>query len=406
MKNILVGVTGGIAAFKSASIVSLLKKKGYNVKVVMTENATNIIGPLTLETLSKNRVYVDMWDKNPHYEVEHISLADWADIVLIAPATYNIIGKVANGIADDMLSTILSAVALRKPVFFALAMNVNMYENPILNENIDKLKAYGYRFIDTNEGLLACNYEAKGRMKEPEEIVDIIERYSIASKIDNFRDALKGKKLLITSGRTREDIDPIRYLSNKSSGKTGYSLAQAAVDLGAEVTLVSGPTNLSVPDGLKEFISVDSAIHMYEKVDEKFKDTDIFIACAAVADYRPKEYQDKKIKKSDLNLTIELVRNPDILFEMGKKKENQLLVGFAAETNNIIENALKKLEKKNLDLIVANNASTMGTDTNSIEIIRKDRSSTVINQKSKIELAYDILKEVILDLKKAKDEEK
>ena len=406
MKNILVGVTGGIAAFKSASIVSLLKKKGYNVKVVMTENATNIIGPLTLETLSKNRVYVDMWDKNPHYEVEHISLADWADIVLIAPATYNIIGKVANGIADDMLSTILSAVSLRKPVFFALAMNVNMYENPILNENIDKLKTYGYRFIDTNEGLLACNYEAKGRMKEPEEIVDIIERYNLASKIDNFRDALKGKKLLITSGRTREDIDPIRYLSNKSSGKMGYSLAQAAVDLGAEVTLVSGPTNLSVPDGLKEFISVDSAIHMYEKVDEKFKDTDIFIACAAVADYRPKEYQDKKIKKSDLNLTIELVRNPDILFEMGKKKENQLLIGFAAETNNIIENALKKLEKKNLNMIVANNASTMGTDTNSIEIIRKDRSSTVINQKSKIELAYDILKEVILDLKKAEDEEK
>lgn len=406
MKNILVGVTGGIAAFKSASIVSLLKKKGYNVKVVMTENATNIIGPLTLETLSKNRVYVDMWDKNPHYEVEHISLADWADIVLIAPATYNIIGKVANGIADDMLSTILSAVSLRKPVFFALAMNVNMYENPILNENIDKLKTYGYRFIDTNEGLLACNYEAKGRMKEPEEIVDIIERYNLASKIDNFRDALKGKKLLITSGRTREDIDPIRYLSNKSSGKMGYSLAQAAVDLGAEVTLVSGPTNLNVPDGLKEFISVDSAIHMYEKVDEKFKDTDIFIACAAVADYRPKEYQDKKIKKSDLNLTIELVRNPDILFEMGKKKENQLLVGFAAETNNIIENALKKLEKKNLDMIVANNASTMGTDTNSIEIIRKDRNSTVINQKSKMELAYDILKEVILDLKKAKDEEK
>ena len=406
MKNILVGVTGGIAAFKSASIVSLLKKKGYNVKVVMTENATNIIGPLTLETLSKNRVYIDMWDKNPHYEVEHISLADWADIVLIAPATYNIIGKVANGIADDMLSTILSAVSLRKPIFFSLAMNVNMYENPILNENIDKLKTYGYRFIDTNEGLLACNYEAKGRMKEPEEIVDIIERHNLATKIENFKDALKGKKLLITSGRTREDIDPIRYLSNKSSGKMGYSLAQAAVDLGAEVTLVSGPTNLSVPDGLKEFISVDSAIQMYEKVDEKFKDTDIFIACAAVADYRPKEYQNKKIKKSDLNLTIELVRNPDILFEMGKKKENQLLVGFAAETNNIIENALKKLEKKNLDMIVANNASTMGTDTNSIEIIRKDRSSTVINQKSKIELAYDILKEVILDLKKVEDEEK
>ena len=406
MKNILVGVTGGIAAFKSASIVSLLKKKGYNVKVVMTENATNIIGPLTLETLSKNRVYVDMWDKNPHYEVEHISLADWADIVLIAPATYNIIGKVANGIADDMLSTILSAVALRKPVFFALAMNVNMYENPILNENIDKLKAYGYRFIDTNEGLLACNYEAKGRMKEPEEIVDIIERYSIASKIDNFRDALKGKKLLITSGRTREDIDPIRYLSNKSSGKMGYSLAQAAADLGAEVTLISGPTALKVPNGLRNFISVESALEMYEKVDEYFGDADIFIACAAVADYRPKEYKKEKIKKSDSDLILELVRNPDILFEMGKKKDNQLLIGFAAETNDIKENALKKLEKKNLDFIVANNASTMGNNTNTVEIIRKNKTSVKINQKNKIELAYDILKEIILDLKKVENEEK
>ena len=376
MKNILVGVTGGIAAFKSASIVSLLKKKGYNVKVVMTENATNIIGPLTLETLSKNRVYVDMWDKNPHYEVEHISLADWADIVLIAPATYNIIGKVANGIADDMLSTILSAVSLRKPVFFALAMNVNMYENPILNENIDKLKTYGYRFIDTNEGLLACNYEAKGRMKEPEEIVDIIERYNLASKIDNFRDALKGKKLLITSGRTREDIDPIRYLSNKSSGKMGYSLAQAAVDLGAEVTLVSGPTNLSVPDGLKEFISVDSAIHMYEKVDEKFKDTDIFIACAAVADYKPKSYSDKKIKKKDSDLSIELCRNKDVAQELGKIKGDKVLVGFAAETNDVLENATKKIKKKNLDFIVANDLTMQGagfsTETNIVKIIEAD----------------------------------
>ena len=400
MKNILVGVTGGIAAFKSASIVSLLKKKGYNVKVVMTENATNIIGPLTLETLSKNRVYVDMWDKNPHYEVEHISLADWADIVLIAPATYNIIGKVANGIADDMLSTILSAISLRKPVFFALAMNVNMYENPILNENINRLKTYGYRFIDTNEGLLACNYEAKGRMKEPEEIVDIIERYNLASKIDNFRDALKGKKLLITSGRTREDIDPIRYLSNKSSGKMGYSLAQAAVDLGAEVTLISGPTNLKVPNGLEKFIFVESALEMYEKVDEYFKNTDIFIACAAVADYRPKEYKKEKIKKSDSDFVIELVRNPDILLEMSKKKEKQLLVGFAAETNDIRENALKKLEKKNLDIIVANNASVMGSDENVIEIIRKDRTSVEISQKSKIELAYDILSEVVCELEK------
>ena len=400
MKNILVGVTGGIAAYKSAGIVSLLKKKGYNVKVVMTENATKIIGPLTLETLSRNRIYVDMWDSNPHYEVEHISLADWADVVLIAPATYNIIGKVANGIADDMLTTILSAVSVRKPVFFALAMNVNMYENPILKENINKLKSFGYRFIDAKEGLLACNYSAKGRMSEPEDIVDEIERYSIFSKIENFDTALKGKKILITSGRTKENIDPIRYLSNNSSGKMGYSLAQAAVDLGAEVTLISGPTDLKVPNGLENFISVESALEMYEKVDECFKNNDIFIACAAVADYRPKEYKKEKIKKSDSDLVIELVRNPDILLEMSKKKEKQLLIGFAAETNDIKENALKKLEKKNLDIIVANNASVMGSDENVIEIIKKDRTSVEISQKSKMELAYDILSEVVCELKK------
>ena len=406
MKNILLGVTGGIAAFKSASIVSLLKKKGYDVKVVMTKNATNIIGPLTLETLSRNRIYVDMWDTNPHYEVEHISLADWADIVLIAPATYNIIGKVANGIADDMLTTIISAVSIRKPVFFALAMNVNMYENPILKENIDKLKSYGYRFIEVEEGLLACNYVAKGRMTEPEDIVAEIERYDIYSKIENFNTALKGKKILITSGRTKENIDPIRYLSNNSSGKMGYCLAQAAIDLGAEVTLISGPTNLEIPKGLKSFVSVESALEMYEKVDEYFGDADIFIACAAVADYRPKEYKKEKIKKSDSDLILELVRNPDILFEMGKKKDKQLLIGFAAETNDIKENALKKLEKKNLDFIVANNASTMGNNTNTVEIIRKNKTSIKINQKNKIELAYDILKEIILDLKKVENEEK
>ena len=400
MKNILVGVTGGIAAYKSAGIVSLLKKKGYNVKVVMTENATKIIGPLTLETLSRNRIYVDMWDSNPHYEVEHISLADWTDMVLIAPATYNIIGKVANGIADDMLTTILSAVSVRKPVFFALAMNVNMYENPILKENINKLSSFGYRFIDAEEGLLACNYSAKGRMSEPEDIVDEIERYSIFSKIENFETALKGKKILITSGRTKENIDPVRYLSNNSSGKMGYSLAQAAADLGAEVTLISGPTDLKIPNGLKNFISVKSALEMYEKVDEYFKNTDIFIACAAVADYRPKEYKKEKIKKSDSDLVMELVRNPDILLEMSKKKEKQLLVGFAAETNEIRENALKKLEKKNLDIIVANNASVMGSDENMIEIIKKDRTSVKISQKSKMELAYDILREIIFELKK------
>ena len=243
-------------------------------------------------------------------------------------------------------------------------------------------------------------------MTEPEDIVAEIERYDIYSKIENFNTALKDKKVLITSGRTKENIDPIRYLSNNSSGKMGYSLAQAAIDLGAEVTLISGPTNLEIPKGLKSFVSVESALEMYEKVDEYFGDADIFIACAAVADYRPKEYKKEKIKKSDSDLILELVRNPDILFEMGKKKDNQLLIGFAAETNDIKENALKKLEKKNLDFIVANNASTMGNNTNTVEIIRKNKTSVKINQKNKIELAYDILKEIILDLKKVENEEK
>lgn len=398
MKNILVGVTGGIAAYKSANIISILKKKGHNVKVVMTKNATNIIAPLTLETLSRNRVYVDMWDEKPHYEVEHISLSDWADVVLIAPATYNIIGKIANGIADDMLTTIISAT--QKPTFFALAMNVKMYENPILLENIEKLKKFGYKFIDSDEGLLACNYSAKGRLKDEREIVNEIERYFIYSEIENYSNLLKGKKVLISSGRTREDIDPVRYITNNSSGKMGYSLAQAALDLGAEVSLVSGPTELKEPNGLFNFIKVVSAEQMYQAIEKEFKRTDIFISCAAVADYRPKEYQKEKIKKADKNLIIEFVRNKDILFEMGKSKEKQFLVGFAAETNDIKENALKKLKKKNLDLIVANSAFNMNSDENKIEIIKKDETSIEFSQKSKLELAYDILKIVSSEIGK------
>lgn len=398
MKNILVGVTGGIAAYKSANIVSILKKKGYNVKVIMTKNATNIIAPLTLETLSRNRVYVDMWDEKPHYEVEHISLSDWADLVLVAPATYNIIGKIANGIADDMLTTVISAT--QKPIFFALAMNVKMYENPILLENIEKLKKYGYKFIEADEGLLACNYIAKGRLKDENEIVDEIERYFLYSKINNYSDLLKGQKILISSGRTREEIDPVRYVTNNSSGKMGYSLAQAAVDLGADVSLVSGPTDLKEPSGLKKYSRVNSAEQMYIEIEKEFKNTDIFISCAAVADYRPKEYHNEKIKKADGNLVIEFVRNKDILLEMGKIKNKQFLVGFAAETNDIRENAIKKLRKKNLDLIVANNASTMTKDVNSIEIIRKDESSIKFLEKSKLELAYEILKIISSEIKK------
>lgn len=384
MKNILIGVSGGIAAYKSANIVSKLKKKGYNVKVIMTENATKIITPLTLETLSRNRVYVDMWDKTPHFEVEHISLADWADVILVAPATYNIVGKVANGIADDMLSTVISAC--KKPVYFALAMNVNMYENPILRENIEKLKKYGYRFIEADEGFLACNVNAKGRLKDEDEIVDILEH-------DNMykNEIFAGKKIMITAGRTEEAIDPVRYLSNRSSGQMGYALAKSAARLGAEVILISGPTNLPKPLGVKEFVQVKSAQEMYEECIKRFANVDIAIACAAVADYKPKYYSTEKIKKKDGDLTIVLDRNPDILLEMGKLKTKQILVGFAAETENLLENALGKLKRKNLDMIVANNANNMQKSTNEIFIIKGSDSIKEIPEKSKEELAYDIL---------------
>jgi len=388
LKNILVGVCGGIAAYKSANIISKLKKKGYNVKVIMTENATKIITPLTLETLSRNKVVVDMWDINRGYEVEHISLAEWADLVLIAPATYNIVGKIANGIADDMLSTVISACT--KPKYLALAMNVNMYENPILKENISKLERFGYNFIEADEGFLACNANAKGRLKNEDEIVEIIEK----ALNDENKDLLKGKKILITAGRTEEPIDPVRYLSNNSSGQMGYALAEQAVRMGADVTLVSGPTNLPRPKGLKEFVQTRSAMDMYEAVMARFDEQDIGIACAAVADYKPKFYSEQKIKKADDDLVIVLDRNPDILYNMGQKKSHQVLVGFAAETENIIENAKKKLVKKNLDMIVANNAHNMRSSNNSATFLKKDGSSIDIPEKTKIELAVDILKEV------------
>lgn len=393
MKNILIGVTGGIAAYKSANIISILRKKGYNVKVIMTKSATNIITPQTLETLSKNRVVTDMWERNHQIEVEHISLADWADVFLIAPATYNIVGKVASGIADDMLSTVISAC--KKPVYFALAMNVNMYENPILKDNIQKLEKLGYKFIESDEGFLACNVNAKGRLKNENEIVEIIEQNLLTSTPK----LLKGKKVLITAGRTEEPLDPVRYFSNRSSGQMGYSLAKVAVDLGADVTLVSGPTNLEIPCGLKEFIRVRSAVEMFEAVMERFDSQDIGIACAAVADYRPKNYSTEKIKKADGELTIVLERNPDILFNMGEKKKNQILVGFAAETENIIENAKKKLIKKNLDFIVANNAENMQKLTNSIQIIKKTGEDIIYKEQPKSEIAKHIFNEILKEIK-------
>ncbi len=396
MKNILIGVCGGIAAYKTANIISKLKKKGHNVKVIMTENATKIITPLTLETLSRNKVVVDMWDINRGYEVEHISLADWADVVLIAPATYNIVGKVANGIADDMLSTVISACT--KPKYFALAMNVNMYENPILRDNIEKLKKYeNYYFIEADEGFLACNVNAKGRLKNEDDIVEILEE-----SFTETEKTLLGKKVLITAGRTEEPIDPVRYLSNNSSGQMGYSLASQAVKMGAEVTLVSGPTNLEIPKGLKEFVRTRTAMEMYEAVMKRFDGMDMAVACAAVADYKPKVCAKEKIKKKEGDLIIELDRNPDILFNMGQKKNQQILIGFAAETENILENALGKLKKKNLDMIVANDAHVMRSINNAVTIIKKDGTQVHIDEKSKKELASDILNEAvkIFDAKK------
>ncbi|MGL6066690.1 MAG: bifunctional phosphopantothenoylcysteine decarboxylase/phosphopantothenate--cysteine ligase CoaBC [Cetobacterium sp.] len=394
MKNILIGVTGGIAAYKSANIVSILKKKGYNVKVIMTESATKIITPQTLETLSRNRVFTDMWERNHQVEVEHISLAEWADVFLIAPATYNIIGKVANGIADDMLSTVISAST--KPTYFALAMNVNMYENPILKENIKKLESLGYNFIESDEGFLACNVNAKGRLKNEAEIVEIIEK----EFIDKNEKPLKGKRIIITAGRTEEALDPIRYFSNRSSGQMGYCLAEVAVTLGAEVTLVSGPTNLEIPKGLKEFVSVRSAVNMFDAVMNRFHEQNIGIAAAAVADYRPKTVSDQKIKKDDGELTIVFERNPDILFNMGKNKKDQILIGFAAETENIVQNAQKKLVKKNLDFIVANNAENMQKSTNSIQIIKKDGETIIFEESPKLEVAQHIFNEIIKEIEK------
>lgn len=390
MKKVVVGVTGGIAAYKAANFTSLLKKRGYEVKVIMTENATKIIAPLTLETLSRNSVYVDMWHAKSHYEVNHISLAHWADVIVVLPATYNIVGKIANGIADDMLSTVISAT--KKPVFFALAMNTQMYENPILHENIQKLKKYGYHFIDAVEGLLACVDLGKGKLEKEEDILWEVESYFLAQ---NLKTKYVGKKLLITGGATEEAIDPIRYLSNRSSGKMAYSLAKAAVAAGAEVSLVSGPTQLEKPRRLQEFVSVRSAVEMYEEVTKRFEDMDIFIACAAVADYRAKVYSPIKIKKQEGDLTIPLERNPDILLEMGTRKSKQLLVGFAAETNAIKENAKKKLEKKNLDCIVANDSKTMNQDTNTVSILKRSGEWIELVEKEKELLAYDILNNIL-----------
>ncbi|OPJ56903.1 bifunctional phosphopantothenoylcysteine decarboxylase/phosphopantothenate--cysteine ligase CoaBC [Alkalithermobacter paradoxus] len=395
-KNIVIGITGGIAVYKSCDIVSRLKKLNANVNVIMTKSAAEFVAPLTFQSLSQNYVVVDMFEEPKTWDIEHISLAQKADLFLIAPATANIIGKIANGLADDMLST--TVMATKAPVLIAPAMNTNMYENIIVKSNIDKLRELGYKFVDPEEGRLACGDVGKGKLASPEVIVD-----SIVKILTTERD-LEGKNILITAGPTVEKIDPVRYITNRSTGKMGYAIATEAVKRGAKVTLVSGPTKLDKPTGLEKFIPIESAKQMYDAVIENMNEQDVIIKSAAVADYKPKHIADRKIKKTDDDLVIELDRNKDILKELGEIKKDKILVGFAAETNDLIENAKKKIEKKNLDFIVANDllqeGAGFGVDTNIVKIIDKNGNIENYPKMTKTEISNIILDKIKLLLEK------
>ncbi|MCT4595910.1 MAG: bifunctional phosphopantothenoylcysteine decarboxylase/phosphopantothenate--cysteine ligase CoaBC [Anaeromicrobium sp.] len=388
MKNIVLGVTGGIAVYKACDIVSRLKKKGYNVDVIMTKSATEFVTPLTFRSLSQNYVVTDMFHEPKSWDIEHIALAKKADLFLLAPATANIIGKMANGIADDMLSTTI--MATRAKILIAPAMNTNMYENVVVQENMEKLKRLGYDFVDPAEGRLACGDLGKGKLADPEVIVNE------AIKLLEEKQDLKGKNILITAGPTREPIDPVRYITNHSSGKMGYAIAQRAAKRGANVVLISGPTNLDKPKGV-EFISIETADHMYKEVTSRFNWANIIIKSAAVADYRPKDVSHRKIKKSNDELAIALERNHDILKELGRlnRDNNKILIGFAAETNDLVDNAKSKLNKKNVDMIVANDLTKKGAgfekDTNIVTILEKNGKITEYGEMKKIHLADIIL---------------
>lgn len=367
-KTVVLGVSGGIAAYKACDVVSRLRKENIQVNVIMTKHATEFVSALTFQSISQNPVAVEMFEPVTNWDIEHISLAKKADIFLIAPATANVIGKIANGIADDMLST--TVMATKAPVVIAPAMNTNMYENPVTQANIQKLKDLGYIFIEPGYGRLACGDLGPGKLAEPDLIVENIKF------LLNKTDELKGKNVLVTAGPTQEAIDPVRYITNKSTGKMGYALAYQAALMGAKVTLVTGPTNIEIPFGISEVIKIKSAGQMYEAVTSRFDEMDIVIKSAAVADYKPKNISDSKIKKSDSDLVLELDRNKDILFELGKLKTKQVLVGFAAETDDLIANAQKKLAKKNLDFIVANDLKQEGAgfagDTNIVKLLFAD----------------------------------
>ncbi len=385
-KNIVIGVTGGIAAYKACDLVSKFKKMGANVDVIMTKSATKFIGLATMQTLSQNPVITDLFESPRYWDIEHISLAQKADILLVVPATANIIGKVASGIADDMLSTTIMASTGK--VIFAPAMNTVMYNNKICQENILKLSQLGYRFIGPASGKLACGDMGLGRLAEVDDIVEAI--ISLAGPKRDFQ----GRKFLITAGPTQEAIDPVRFISNHSSGKMGYALARAARDRGGVVTLVTGPTSLPSPSNI-DIVHIISAQEMYDAVLAHYEDNDIIIKAAAVSDYRPQTMAGKKIKKQDEDLNLNLVRNPDILLKLGQKKDDKILLGFAAETNDLIENAKKKIKKKNLDLIVANDITQEGagfqSDTNIVYIIDRNDNIKALEKMDKFETANHIL---------------
>lgn len=389
-KTVVIGVSGGIAVYKTLDVVSRLRKLGVNVNVIMTKSATEFVTPLSFQSLSQNYVVCDMFEDPKTWDVEHISLAKRADVFLIAPATANVIGKIANGIADDMLTT--TVMATKAKVLIAPAMNTNMYENPILQRNINTLKELGYNFVEPESGRLACGDTGKGKLASPETIVD--EVVKLLSKDQD----LKGKSIIVTAGPTVESIDPMRYITNRSTGKMGYSIAKEAIERGADVTLITGPTNLTPPQNLKKLVKIESAKDMYEAVLENLDENDVVIKSAAVADYKPKNYSNKKIKKSDDDLAIELDRNKDIAQEIGKIKNNKILVGFAAETNDLIENASLKIKKKNLDFIVANDLTKegagFGVDTNIVKIIDKEGNITEYPKMKKEEVANIILDKI------------
>ena len=392
-KTVVLGVTGSIAAYKTANLASALKKLEADVHVIMTKNATNFINPITFETLTGNKCLIETFDRDFEFSVEHVSLAQKADVFMVAPATANVIGKIAGGIADDMLTTTIMACKCKKII--APAMNTNMFENPIVHDNIKKLKKYDYEIIDPANGYLACGDTGKGKMPEPDELLEHI------LKEVAFAKDLEGKKVLITAGPTKEAIDPVRFISNHSTGTMGYELAKNAMRRGAKVTLVTGPTNIDKPMFV-DVVEVESADEMFDAVDKCFDEQDIVIMSAAVADYKPKNKSDEKIKKSNKDVTIELEENKDILFEMSKRKNNQLLIGFAMETENMLDNAKEKLEKKGLDLICANNLKTegagFGAGTNVVMLITKD-NVVELDKASKDKVASQILDKVVSSFK-------